>query len=86
LLAWEKGLEGSEMTESQVANRWINLGEVKKARKALRELLQGRFPGSASEELGQVIQNQDSLPLLGDWFRATVQANTFEQFLAVLKG
>jgi hypothetical protein len=73
------------MTESQAVNEWINMGVLKNQRQNLLELLEGRFPGAVPKEVAQLIQHQESLELLHDWFQAAVRANTFEQFLDVLK-
>lgn len=85
LPAWERGLEGFDMTESEVVNRWISKGELNRARFSLLEALEGRFPGQASEEILQMIREQESLPLLDTWFRAVVRVRTFEDFLEVLR-
>jgi hypothetical protein len=83
---WQRGLEGFEMTESQVVNEWISQGELKRQRRNLLELLEGRFPGAVPNDVVQLIQQQDSLELLHDWFKVAVRASTtFEQFLDVLK-
>lgn len=87
--AWVRGLEGFEMTESQVVNEWIGQGMVKgelaASRRNLLELLNGRFPGAVPPDVTRLIQQQDSLELLNDWFRAAVRAFSFDQFLEVLK-
>ncbi|MBI1918326.1 MAG: hypothetical protein HYS12_26845 [Planctomycetes bacterium] len=87
--AWERGLEGWEMTESQVVNGWIRQGEakgeLKTRRQDLLDLVEGRFPGAVPNEVVQLIQQQESLELLRDWFKAAVRASTFEEFMAVLK-
>jgi hypothetical protein len=87
--AWQRGLEGWEMTESQVVNGWIRQGEAKGKRENqqqnLLELLEGRFPGAVPNEIVTLIQQQESLELLRDWFKAAVRASTFEEFLSVLK-
>jgi hypothetical protein len=86
---WKRGLEGFEMTESQVVNEWIQQGEVqgelKRQRRNLLQALSARFPGAVTEEITRLVNEQDSLPLLDDWFQAALHAATFEQFLDVLK-
>lgn len=86
---WNRGLEGFEMTESQVVNDWISQGEAKgklaNQRQNLIDLLEGRFPGAVPNDVVQVIQRQESLDVLHDWFKAAVRAFSFDQFLAVLK-
>jgi hypothetical protein len=88
-LEWKRGLENFEMTESQVVNEWINRGEARgkltERRQTLLELLEIRFPGAVPNEVVQLIQQQESLELLHDWFTAAARAYSFEQFLAVLK-
>ena len=75
------------MTESQVANEWISQGEAKGKREAQRQnlldLLEGRFPGVVPTEVVKLIQQQESLELLRDWFKAAVGVSTFEQFVTV---
>jgi hypothetical protein len=77
------------MTESQVVNEWTNQakfkGKLEQSRQNLLELLEGRFPGLIPVEVVKLINEQESLDLLADWFRAAVRAFTFEHFLAVLK-
>jgi hypothetical protein len=86
---WDRGLEGFEMTESQVVNEWISRGEAKgklaNQRQNLLELLEGRFPGVVPNDVVQMIQQQESQELLHEWFMAAVRAYSFEQFMAVLK-
>jgi hypothetical protein len=86
---WQRGLEGFEMTESQVVNEWISQGEAKgrleERRQKLLEALTLRFPGAVTDEIVRFVTAQDSLVLLDDWLRAAVRAYTFEQFLDALK-
>ncbi len=86
---WNRGLEGFEMTESQVVNDWISQGEAKgkltERRQKLLEALSLRFPSSTLDDVVRIINEQESLTLLDDWFRAALRADTFEQFMAVLK-
>jgi hypothetical protein len=88
-IEWNRGLEGFEMTESQVVNEWISQGEAKgmliKQRQNLLEALSLRFPGSTPDDVVRLINEQESLTLLDDWFRAALRAYTFEQFMDVLK-
>jgi hypothetical protein len=77
------------MTESKVVNEWISQGVAKKSlevhRQFLIELLEIRFSAVVPAEIFDLIRKQDSEDLLHDWFRAAVEAFTFEQFLKVLK-
>ncbi len=87
--AWKRGLEGFEMTESQVVNEWMSKGRaegrLEASRQKLLDLLEGRFPGQVPGEVTRLVNEQESLALLDDWFWEAVRAFTFEQFLAVLK-
>lgn len=80
-LAWKQGLEGFEMTESQVVNEWISQGKLEERRQNLLRLLKGKFPGLVSEEVSQVILHQESLELLADWFDAAITAISMSEFV-----
>jgi len=87
--AWRRGLEGFEMTESQVVNEWVNRGETKgnlqtKRRDVVR-LVGLRFPGQSMPEVIQLINQQESMPILEDWFDSAATVLTFEEFVRVLK-
>jgi hypothetical protein len=88
-IQWKRGLEGFDMTESVVVNEWISQGvtkgELKTQRQNLLELLEVQFPGAVPNDVVQLIQKQESLELLHDWFRTALRVDTFEQFMDVLK-
>jgi hypothetical protein len=88
-VAWEQGLRGLNMTESQVVNRWIKEAEdrarLEQARSILLQILEDRFPGRTSTEVASTINAQPSLALLRDWVHAATKAANFEQFLAILR-
>lgn len=73
------------MTESQVVNRWIERGELTRARSLLIRLLQRRFSGSVPSDVSETINSQPSLPLLETWFDAAASSASMEDFLAVLR-
>jgi hypothetical protein len=77
------------MTESQVVNEWISQGVAKGKREERQQnllmLLNTRFPGAVPAEVERLIKEQESLDLLGDWFRAALSAYSFQQFMDVLK-
>jgi hypothetical protein len=77
------------MTESEVVNEWnsqgVVKGELKTQRQNLLELLDVHFPGAVPDDVVQLIQRQESLELLHDWFRTVLRADTFEQFMDALK-
>ena len=83
--AWKQGLEGLEMTESEVVNEWISMGELKNQRRNLLELLNGRFPGVVPNDVVQLIQTQDNVTLLHEWFQNAIKADRFEQFMSEIK-
>lgn len=86
---WESTLGGWHMTESAIVNGWIQQGEtrgvLRTKRRDIVETLEIRFPGETPGEIQQLIEQQESLGLLEDWFRAALRAGTFDQFLAVLR-
>ncbi len=73
------------MTESQVVNEWIGQGALNERRQNLQRLLQGKFGGLVPEDVSRLISQQDSLPLLADWFDAALAAASIEEFIAVLR-
>ncbi len=89
-LLWERILGGWEMTESAVVNRWINQGEtrgdLRRLRRVIIELLDIRFPGAATQDVRQVIEQQEDLPLLEQWFQAAARVKTYADFLRDLRG
>jgi hypothetical protein len=86
---WSRGLEGFEMTESQVVNDWINQGEAKgkltERRQKLLKLLSKRFPGAVPDDVTRLVNEQESLDILDLWFDAAAEAYTFQQFMDVVK-
>ncbi len=87
--AWEKELEGWDMTESQVVNRWIAKAEEQRdlinAREYVLRALRLRFPDAVPPEVVETINAQPSAQLLREWFDAAMTAATLEDFLAVLR-
>lgn len=88
-VAWEQGLRGLNMTESQVVNRWIKEAQdearLQQARADLLRFLEYRFPGRVSAEVASTINTQPSFSLLRDWFDSAYTVSTFDDFLAVLR-
>ena len=86
---WKRELENITITESQVVNEWISQGKsegvLEERRRNLLTLLECRFPEKLHEDIQQLIQHQDSLELLDDWFKVLARAYSFEQFANVLK-
>jgi hypothetical protein len=87
--AWERGLEGYDMTESKVVNRWIEEAVEQKgldeARRFLIRLLERRFPGQVAPEVVSTINAQPSLSMLEDWFDQASLAASLADFLRVLR-
>jgi hypothetical protein len=88
-LAWEQGLEGFNMTESQVVNRWMQETDTKARLETRREdllrFLQKRLPEVMTPEVIAAINAQPSLSLLNDWYDAAITASSPEEFLAALR-
>jgi hypothetical protein len=84
-LVWERLLEGMEMIESQFGNRLRALGEVRAKRAWLVRLLQTKYPAEFSPDVKQLVEHQNDLALLNQWFEDALQATTFEQFVQKLK-
>jgi hypothetical protein len=86
---WNRGLEGFEMTESQVVNDWISRGEAKgklnERREKLLKLLSKRFPGAVPDDVVRLVNEQESLDILDHWFDAAAEAYTFQQFMDAVK-
>jgi hypothetical protein len=88
-LAWERGLEGWEMTESQVVNRWLSQGETRgkleEGRLFLTRFLRRRFGEPLPTDVLETINTQPSVQLLEDWFDAAMAATTLQDFITVLR-
>jgi hypothetical protein len=86
---WKRALEGFAMTESQIVNEWIakglTVGRLTDRREILLGLLNKRFPGAVSPDVTKLIDQQESLDLLKYWIDAVVDADTFDDFMTVLK-
>ncbi len=86
---WNRGLEGFEMTESQVVNDWISQGEARgkltERREKLLKLLSKRFPAAVPDDVVRLVNEQESLDILDQWFDAAAEAYTFQQFMDVVK-
>jgi hypothetical protein len=85
LPAWERGLEGWDVTESPLVNRWIHAGVLANQRTNLLTVLEARFPGSVSPEVRETVQQNESLDLLEEWLIAAARVGTRDEFLAVLR-
>ncbi len=89
LPAWENGLEGWDMTESIVVNRWIEQGRREQSLVTRREdvsrIVRLRFPGSIPVEIMDLINRQDSQEILQHWLDAAATALSAEQFLDALR-
>lgn len=86
---WEKGLDDSLLTESQVVNRWIIQGmertRLEDARGYLTRALQQRFGTAVPPEVLRVIEEQPSLPMLEGWFDEALAVASMDDFVAVLR-
>jgi hypothetical protein len=85
LVGWNRVVEGDHMTESVIANRMIELGEMRMAREALLRVVRFRFPALLTLDVQRAIADQPSLTLMQTWLDAAFDpATTAESFLAVL--
>jgi len=82
---WKRGLEGFDMTESTFVNEWIDKGELRRQRSLLLRLLNRRFPQQLPQQVNDLIRTQESMDLLESWFDAATDAQSFEEFMNVLK-
>ncbi len=77
------------MIESQLVWEWTadarREAEVTTRREDLLLTLKERFSAPLSEEVVGLINRQESVELLRDWFRAALRAPSLEEFLAVLR-
>jgi hypothetical protein len=89
LPAWQKGLEGWDMTESMLVNRWTEEARrearLLTRREDVLEVVQTRFPGAIPAEIVDLIRRQESEELLKEWFQAALKAPSAEEFLAVVR-
>ena len=87
--AWEQGLEGFDMTESNVVNRWVqearDQARIEEARENLVRVLRRRFPVVLTDDVQGSINAKPSLKMLHDWFDAAISAFSPDEFLAVLR-
>lgn len=88
-LAWERGLEGLDVGDSIIATKMRNQGLAEGDRRTksrdIIEVIDIKFPGALTPDVRQLIEHQDSMPLLIDWFRAAVRSGTYTDFLADLR-
>ena len=88
--AWQQGLkEESIMGESSIMNAMRKIGadqaRLTMKRKWVGDLLDGRFPGQAPEEVKRLISQQDSEAMLDVWFASLARAGSYAEFDAVLR-
>jgi hypothetical protein len=84
-LAWEKALEDWDVTESQITGRWIERGELRKARIWLLQTLRERFPEGVPQDVAETINSQPSVTLLDEWFSAALKCASLQEFIAFLR-
>jgi hypothetical protein len=84
-LAWEHGLEGMDMMDSIVGNRFRAQGDLLRSRAWLLRLLKTKYPTAMSAEVEQMVEQQSDLSLLNQWFETALKEDTFEGFVKSLK-
>jgi hypothetical protein len=88
-VAWEKALEGVDMTESKVVNSWIKEAvdkkSLEKSRNYLLHLLNKRFPNQVTPEVTETINSQPSETMLVDWYDRAFEVETIADFVKLLR-
>ena len=88
-LAWERGLEGWEMSDSMVVDRWIARAEakmeLKERRSFILRMLRHRFGDAIPGDVQETIDTQPSLEMLDEWFDAAITVGSLQDFIAVLR-
>jgi hypothetical protein len=86
---WQEELEGWTVTESPLLNSWLQQAADRKAleqgREWLLDCLRTRFPADLTPEVIATINQQPSVALLHDWYKAALTASTSAEFLAALR-
>jgi hypothetical protein len=86
---WQEELEDWAVTESPLVNSWIQQAVDRKGleqgREWLLDCLQQRFPAELTADVIETINQQPSASLLRSWHKAAVAANSYAEFLAVLR-
>jgi hypothetical protein len=86
MIAWNRVMQGGHMTESVIASKMIELGEMRAKREDLLRLVRLRFPVLLTPDVERAIADQPSLPLMKSWLDAAFDpAMTPESFLALLR-
>ena len=88
-LAWERGLEGWEMSDSIVVDRWIERAQANTKLEVTRgfilQTLRHRFGEVIPGDVKETINAQPSSDMLQDWFTAALSASTIQEFIGVLR-
>ncbi len=86
---WDEELEDWAVTESPLLNTWIQQAadrtRLEQGREWLLRFLRARFPADLTLEVIETINQQPSPSLLASWYDTAIHANTFADFLAVLR-
>jgi hypothetical protein len=83
-IAWNRVIGEVEVTESAIANRMIEIGMIRGARRSLLQLIRFRFPRALTPVVERAIADQPSLPVLEAWLDAAFTVGTAEDFLNAL--
>jgi len=77
------------MIESQLVWEWTadarRESELATRREDLLLTLKTRFPDPLPQEIADLINRQDSVEVLRDWFTAALRAGSLEEFIAVVR-
>jgi hypothetical protein len=87
--AWSDAIKEWNMIESQLVWEWTadarREAELTTRREVLLMTLKERFQAPIPEEVTILINQQESIELLRDWFRAALRASSLDEFVAVLR-
>jgi hypothetical protein len=86
---WGEELEDWTVTESPLLNSWIQQAEdrtrLEQGREWLVAFLQARFPADLAPDVIEAINQQPSASLLSSWYKSALAAQSYADFLAVLR-
>ena len=89
LVVWQRGLEGWMMKESQYINRWrgegVQIGELRRARADLLEVLAARTGGQAPDAIRLAIEGTNDPDTLRRWLVAASTAGSYADFQAAMR-
>jgi hypothetical protein len=77
---WKQALEGWNVRVSQQVQEWKDEAKLESLRAHLLLALETRGKGPVPNDLAEAIQATEDIDLLSRWFRAALDANSFDEF------